>query len=1080
MTPGKAPSGPRARRLPSNPSGSRKAANPGGPAPAADTSEEVFALIEVLHSTGKRLEELTAGEVDTVADRHGRPLLLQHAQEELRHTEAARQAAILNALPAHIALLDSQGRILSVNETWRRFADANGFRNPGYGIGLNYLEVCDHARGKCAVGAREVAEGIRAVLGGGAGTFALEYQCHSPEQQRWFLLTVTPLIPGETKGAVVVHVEITAKRQADESLRESEGRFRQIAESIRDVFFLEEADGSRLLYVSPTYARIWGRSCESLYAKPDSWVDAVHREDQAAVRRQLRGSMEANGQAMEYRIVRPGGEVRWIEARSFPVRDDSGTVVRIAGLAKDITELKRTTLELRESERRFSEMLGNVELVALMLDREARITYCNEYLLRLTGWRREELVGRSCLEVLVPPDQGGVKELFATLFADEAAAGHHENEILTRAGARRLIRWNYSVLRSGSGDVAGIAAIGEDISEQKAAEVRIRRLTHVYATLSGINTLIVRARGRDELFQEACRIAVEVGAFRMAWIGVVDPKTLDGRVVASFGGEEELLDLVRLMGSEGTPDSERPGCRALRQAQAVICNDIATDASLAPVRSELLGRGLRSAAYFPLTVTGRPEAVMALVAGEEGVFDDEEIRLLTELAGDLSFAMDHIAKQERLDYLAYYDVLTGLANRTLFLERVAQYMRSAAGGGHQLALFLIDPERFRNINDNLGRAAGDALLKQVAEVLTRISGDAGLLARVGGDQFAAVLPVVKGEGHVARLLEKAVSGFLEHPFRLNDAVFRISARAGVALYPEDGADADTLFRRAEAALEKAKKDGERYTFYTQGMTEAVAGKLNLESQLREALEKGEFVLHYQPKVNLASGRLTGTEALIRWSDPRTGLVPPGRFIPILEETGLIHEVGRWALNQAGEDYRRWRAGGLHAVRIAVNVSPLQLRSRGFIDEIRQVVGRGPDGAAGLELEITESLIMEDVKHSIASLQAIRALGVRIAIDDFGTGFSSLSYLSRLPVDTLKIDRAFVTDMTAGPEGLALVSTIISMAHSLKLDVVAEGVETEEQSRLLRLLGCDEMQGFLFSKPVPVELFESRFLVAPPA
>jgi EAL domain-containing protein (putative c-di-GMP-specific phosphodiesterase class I) len=263
------------------------------------------------------------------------------------------------------------------------------------------------------------------------------------------------------------------------------------------------------------------------------------------------------------------------------------------------------------------------------------------------------------------------------------------------------------------------------------------------------------------------------------------------------------------------------------------------------------------------------------------------------------------------------------------------------------------------------------------------------------------------------------------------------------------------------------------------MTATVAGELTLENQLRQALDREEFVLHYQPKINLVSGKLTGAEALIRWNDPRTGLVPPGRFIPILEDTGLIYEVGRWALRKAIEDYLRWRAAGLAAVRIAVNVSPLQLRSRGFVAEIQQAVGTHAHAAGGLELEITESLIMEDVKHSIASLKAIRAMGVRIAIDDFGTGFSSLSYLSKLPVDTLKIDRSFVTDITAGPEGLALVSTIIKLAHSLKLKVVAEGVETEEQSRLLRLLDCDEMQGFLFSKPVPRGLFETRYL-APPA
>ena len=317
-------------------------------------------------------------------------------------------------------------------------------------------------------------------------------------------------------------------------------------------------------------------------------------------------------------------------------------------------------------------------------------------------------------------------------------------------------------------------------------------------------------------------------------------------------------------------------------------------------------------------------------------------------------------------------------------------------------------ERFRNINETFGRAAGDALLRQVAEVLTHLAGDAALLARVGGDQFAAVLPEVKRGVDVPRLLDRIAAAFLEHPFRLNEAVFRIAARAGGALFPDDGVDADTLYRNAEAALKRAKKDGERFVFYTQGMTEAVAGKLTMESQLRDALSKGEFVLHYQPKVNLASGRITGTEALIRWNDPRTaGLVPPMRFIPILEETGLIHERRALGARDGHRGLPALAGAGLPAVRVAVNVSPLQLRSRGFIDEIGEVVGRDPHAAAGLELEITESLIMEDVKHSIATLQAIRAMGVKIAIDDFGTGFSSLSYLSRLPVDTLKIDRSFV-------------------------------------------------------------------------
>jgi EAL domain-containing protein (putative c-di-GMP-specific phosphodiesterase class I) len=318
----------------------------------------------------------------------------------------------------------------------------------------------------------------------------------------------------------------------------------------------------------------------------------------------------------------------------------------------------------------------------------------------------------------------------------------------------------------------------------------------------------------------------------------------------------------------------------------------------------------------------------------------------------------------------------------------------------------------------------------------------------------------------------------QHPFQLNDAVFRIAAKVGVALFPDDGANADTVFKNAEAALKKAKARGDRYLFYTQRMTETVASKLALENQLRQALDKGEFVLHYQPQVSLANGKLTGAEALIRWNDPRTGLVPPVQFIPVLEETGLIYEVGRWALRKAIEDHLRWRNAGLPAMRIAVNVSPLQLRHRSFIAEIKAAIGIDAHAASGLELELTESLIMEDVKNSIASLQAIRAMGIQIAIDDFGTGFSSLSYLSKLPVHTLKIDRSFVNEMTIAPEGLALVSTIINLARSLKLKVVAEGVETEEQSHLLRLLSCDEMQGYLICKPVPSEIFEARYLALP--
>jgi diguanylate cyclase (GGDEF)-like protein/PAS domain S-box-containing protein len=610
------------------------------------------------------------------------------------------------------------------------------------------------------------------------------------------------------------------------------------------------------------------------------------------------------------------------------------------------------------------------------------------------------------------------------------------------------------------------------IKERRATEIRIRHLNRILAMQSRMHALIVRVHDRDELFREACRIAVEAGAFTMAWIGLQDADGEQIRVVASHG--ERAVEYLTNIETE-TPLTTGPAATAIRENRAVWIQNFQQNELTKPWHERSAGFGWSSLATLPLHRAGVPIGALVLYAGEIGAFDEEEERQLVELAANLSFAIDHIEKERKLNYLAYYDVLTGLANRTLFLNRVTHYLRSAVSGRKKLAVFLIDLDRFKNINDSLGQLAGDKLLRQVAKWLTRELGDANLLARLDADHFAVVIPEIGQEDDVALLVEGWMKALRDHPFGVKTATFRISAKVGISMYPEDGSNADTLFKHAEVALKQAKASRNRYLFHTPKMTEMMAGKFVLENQLRQALDKHEFMLHYQPKMNMASGKLTGAEALIRWNDPRTGLVPPGRFTPMLEETGLIYEVGRWALGQAIEDYLRWRRSGLPAVRIAVNVSPLQLRNRHFIADIERAIGSDRDAAASLELEITEGLIMEDVDYSIATLRAIRAMGVSIAIDDFGTGFSSLSYLSKLPLDTLKIDRTFVSDLTEAPEGLAQVSTIINLAHSLNLKVVAEGVETAEQARLLKMLGCNEMQGFYLSKPLPVNLFESRYL-----
>jgi diguanylate cyclase (GGDEF)-like protein len=498
----------------------------------------------------------------------------------------------------------------------------------------------------------------------------------------------------------------------------------------------------------------------------------------------------------------------------------------------------------------------------------------------------------------------------------------------------------------------------------------------------------------------------------------------------------------------------------------VISNNVENDPQRL-MRKELDERGIKSLAIIPLMVGGEAFGVLALYAAEIGAFDDEEMRLLLELAGDISFALEHIKKAEKLDYLAYYDELTGLANRTLFLERVGQKLLAAASSNREVAVFASDIERFRTINDALGRQVGDDLLRQIADRFRKAAGDESRLARIGADHFAVVSAEAQNEEQLARLTEARLNECFGPPFRIGGSEVRASAKVGIAVFPHDGADADTLLRNAEAAVKKAKASGERYLFYAQEMTERIAEKLSLESKLRQALEKEEFVLHYQPKVDLERRSIVGVEALIRWQSPELGLVPPLQFIPLLEETGLILQVGSWALRRAALEHRGWVELGLKPPRVAVNVSPIQLRQRDFVAVVEQAI---IDGLAptGIDLEITESLIMEDIEANIQKLNAVRSLGIKVAIDDFGTGYSSLGYLAKLPVQSLKIDRSFITAMHKDANAMTLVSTIVSLAHALRLKVVAEGVETEEQAKILRLLKCDEMQGYLFSKPLPVD------------
>jgi diguanylate cyclase (GGDEF)-like protein len=465
--------------------------------------------------------------------------------------------------------------------------------------------------------------------------------------------------------------------------------------------------------------------------------------------------------------------------------------------------------------------------------------------------------------------------------------------------------------------------------------------------------------------------------------------------------------------------------------------------------------------------------VFALYSPEPGFFDEEEMKLLVELAGDIAFALQTIEKQEKIDYLSYYDTLTDLPNRTLFIDRLSQHMHARGGEQRMVALILLDLERFRNMNETLGRHGGDELLKLIARRLEDAFHGKDYLAHLGADNFGVVIRAVRDIAEIARAVESQVFTCFGEPFVVNGKELRATPRAGVALFPADGGDADTLFKNAEAALKKTKASSERYLFYAPQMNARVAEQLKLENELRNAIAHEQFVLHYQPRFDFASGQIVGMEALIRWQHPERGLVPPGEFIPLLEETGMILDVGRWALRRAALEHAAWCAKGRLPPRIAVNVSPAQLQRRDFVDQVKDALAPVDRAAERIDIEITESMLMDDTQGSIDKLKAIQSLGLHVALDDFGTGYSSLSYLARLPINSLKIDRSFVIQMSKGPEQMAIVSTVISLARALNLKVVAEGVETEEQANLLRLLRCDEAQGYLFGRPVPPEELEGK-------
>jgi diguanylate cyclase (GGDEF)-like protein len=626
--------------------------------------------------------------------------------------------------------------------------------------------------------------------------------------------------------------------------------------------------------------------------------------------------------------------------------------------------------------------------------------------------------------------------------------------------------------------------------DRRLADKQRERITRMFAALSATNEAIMRARTRHELFGLVCEAAVHGGRFASTVIALTEPGEEFLRVVAFAGPNGELQKTVKIAITDERPEGRGLSGLAFRTLQPCISNDYLADARGEAFHERARREGNKSGASLPLLSHGRAVGVLVFLSSERDAFTPELVELLMRLASNVSFALDNFDRadekataDERIKYLATHDGLTGLPNRATFNHLLHSSIESARRLGRSFAVLFIDIDRFKVINDSLGHDAGDALLVETSDRLRRALRGGDVVARLGGDEFVIILEHASESRQIEAAARKILS-VVGQPIHLCGLECRATASIGIAVFPNDGEDEQTLTKNADMAMYRAKEEGKNgFRFFVRQSKMQSVERLVFEARLRQALDRDEFSLHYQPKIELAGGRVTGVEALLRWTLPDLGVLPPMQFIALAEETGLIVPIGRWVLQTACAQNAAWRRQGLPPLSMAVNLSPRQFSHENLLQDIDDALAASGMPGELLQLEITESMVMHNVPRAIELLEIIRGRGVRLAIDDFGTGYSSMSLMKRFPVDTIKIDRSFVQDLPDDAEDRAIAQAIISMGKALGLTVIAEGVETADQAAFLREHGCDEMQGYLFSKPVPPEripdLLRSSRLFVPP-
>lgn len=695
-------------------------------------------------------------------------------------------------------------------------------------------------------------------------------------------------------------------------------------------------------------------------------------------------------------------------------------------------------------------------------DHAGRYLLVNDRFVEEFGVARAALLGRTDAQVF-PPDLAQSLQVHDARVLAQGNPLQSEQQRLHQGERRTNLLYTFPV-RNDAGLIIGIGGSVTDITAQLRAATSIHDQSMRQSLIAAFGQFALQNPDIEELITEAVEISskgLQPEFSRYLSLSATGPCSETalhlkaGSGWSGIWGTQVLYDAVI-----ETEDRFSIGAR-----ETALILDYATETRNRP-SPVIKAHGIRSGAEVLVWGVNGPYGLLGVYSRRPHAFDRQSVDFLQGIKNTLAAAIDRKSAEDRLAYLAQFDALTGLPNHNLYVERLSQTLRQTEWQGRRVGVLFVDVDRFKSVNDKLGHSGGDAVLMQVARRLQSCARPNDTVARLSGDEFALLLDHLDGLEEAAAVAECVIAS-LAKPFRVDTREVYVSASLGISVSPADGSTSDSLLKHADLAMYRAKQSGRNtYRFFAAEMNERAAEHHRMEGDLRGAVDRHEFVLHYQPKADLKSGAISGFEALLRWNHPLRGLVPPAEFIPILEDTGLIDEVGDWVIRQACEQIRLWQLAGLPHYPVAVNLSARQFTQSGLETTIGSILDESQIDAGLLEIELTESVLMSDSEDALRVLDNIKQRGIRLSVDDFGTGYSSLAYLKRFPLDSLKIDRAFIRDITTDSGGATIAKAIINLAHSLKLKVVAEGVEKQAQLDFLRDHGCDEIQGFLFARPMP--------------